>query len=408
MTGQAHTTSRRPARARREQLALIAAELFARYGFHNVSVNDIAAAAGISGPAMYRHFPGKQALLDHILRTGLEQILAPVTTRLGPGAPPVPSGADPAQRLTQVYEDLAAAMTGRPEIAALWRRERRHLDGPQRGVIAATMGRAAHLVVGELHRVRPDLPTGDAELLTWAAASVLGSISDHRVRLPQPATEQLLAAIAMNVLTTEPRSAAPGEADRQSYAEPGSLNTRHEQLITVAAQLFRDRGYRAVTMEDIGAATGITGPSIYSHFTGKAELLQAIANRIGERLRQTADHARTTDQSPRQTLDLLIGSYVDTVTDYRDFVATYFSEGHNLPKAAAAQLRRFQRAYTEHWADLLTAARPRLPRKEALIRVHASFAVANDIALTRLVLGRPDEAAELRGLMATVLAHNVP
>ena len=62
-----------PRRSRREQLARLAAELFAQKGFHNVSVNDIAAAAGVSGPAIYRHFRSKQAILVHLLCAGLEE-----------------------------------------------------------------------------------------------------------------------------------------------------------------------------------------------------------------------------------------------------------------------------------------------------------------------------------------------
>ena len=46
---------------RRQQIIDTAAELFAERGFHGVSVNDIGAACGISGPALYKHFPSKQA-----------------------------------------------------------------------------------------------------------------------------------------------------------------------------------------------------------------------------------------------------------------------------------------------------------------------------------------------------------
>ncbi|MEU9210993.1 TetR family transcriptional regulator [Streptomyces sp. NPDC048415] len=401
MTPQARSATRSRPRGRRDQLALIAAELFARQSYHNVSVNDIAAAAGISGPAIYRHFPSKQALLDHILRTGLEQLLRIVDERLGPGAPN--ASADPADRLRGVYEELAAHVIRHREVGALWRRERRHLHGPQRAAMARIMARAADLIVDELRRMRPELPTADAELLAWAGASVLGSISDHRVRLPQAALERLLTAIAMNVLTAEPRTPTADALGRSPYPEPTILDSRREQLLAAAAQQFRDRGYHAVTMEDIGAAAGITGPSIYSHFSGKTELLQAIADRIGDRLRQTSAQAYAAGQPPRRTLDLLVGYYVDTVVDYHDFVAAYFSEGRNLPQRAAAELRRFQRAYTQHWTDLVITVMPQLPEKQARIQVHAAFAVVNDIAQTRRFRSRPGHAAELRTLMLAVL-----
>jgi AcrR family transcriptional regulator len=51
---------------RREQILVVAARLFARHGFHGVSIADLGAAVGVSGPALYRHFPGKEALLEEI------------------------------------------------------------------------------------------------------------------------------------------------------------------------------------------------------------------------------------------------------------------------------------------------------------------------------------------------------
>ena len=62
------TTVRGQAKARRRQDLLAAsATLFAERGFAGVSIDDIGAAAGVSGPAVYRHFPSKQAVLGAIL-----------------------------------------------------------------------------------------------------------------------------------------------------------------------------------------------------------------------------------------------------------------------------------------------------------------------------------------------------
>ena len=52
---------------RRHELLAIAADLFAADGFHNVTVDDIGGAAGVSGPALYHHFTGKEALLGEML-----------------------------------------------------------------------------------------------------------------------------------------------------------------------------------------------------------------------------------------------------------------------------------------------------------------------------------------------------
>ena len=48
---------------RRSQILDVAARLFAERGFHGVSVGDIGKAVGVSGPALYKHFDSKDAVL---------------------------------------------------------------------------------------------------------------------------------------------------------------------------------------------------------------------------------------------------------------------------------------------------------------------------------------------------------
>ena len=67
---------------RREQILVTAAEMFARKGFHGVSIAELGAACGVSGPALYRHFPSKDAVLaemlveisDELLREGRRRV----------------------------------------------------------------------------------------------------------------------------------------------------------------------------------------------------------------------------------------------------------------------------------------------------------------------------------------------
>ncbi|MDB1086832.1 TetR/AcrR family transcriptional regulator [Streptomyces sp. ACA25] len=97
MTGPTTTRAARGRRPsdRREQILREASRLFAERGFHGVGVDEIGAAVGVSGPALYRHFPGKDAMLTELLvgissrlrdgglervRTAAEQALPPVAT----------------------------------------------------------------------------------------------------------------------------------------------------------------------------------------------------------------------------------------------------------------------------------------------------------------------------------------
>ena len=68
-------TSRAEAKAaRREQLLNVAKTLYARHGFHGVRLDDLGQGAGISAPAVYRHFSSKEAVLEELL-VGISQYL---------------------------------------------------------------------------------------------------------------------------------------------------------------------------------------------------------------------------------------------------------------------------------------------------------------------------------------------
>jgi AcrR family transcriptional regulator len=74
--------TRTDAPTRREQILKEAARLFAERGFHGVGVDEIGAAVGISGPGLYRHFPGKDAMLAELLVGISGQLLTGARRRL--------------------------------------------------------------------------------------------------------------------------------------------------------------------------------------------------------------------------------------------------------------------------------------------------------------------------------------
>jgi AcrR family transcriptional regulator len=81
--GSAEMTSGQPPPTRRQQIIDVAAGLFAERGFNGVSIYDIGSAAGISGPALYKHFASKDALLAEMLVGISERLLTEGRRRAG-------------------------------------------------------------------------------------------------------------------------------------------------------------------------------------------------------------------------------------------------------------------------------------------------------------------------------------
>jgi AcrR family transcriptional regulator len=386
--------SRRPS-DRKNQLATIAAELFRARGYHGVGINDIAAAAGITGPALYRHFADKQAVLAYVLLSAVRDMETRTMNALT--TLERPSG----EQVDQLLTRIAAATVERRDTAALWRWEGKHLSPQDQREIGRRSGAILTAWAKVLLEVRPELAAADAELLCWAAMSVFGSVSVHHTTVAKRRFVQLLAELARRVLSADlpPAADVPPRAPVLGVGTP----SRREQLLSAATELFRQRGFHDVSMEEIGAAAGIAGPSVYRHFPSKASLIHAIGRRGADRLALGTEVALRDSSDEPEALRRLVSSYVQVLTGSSELVVSFSIDGVNLAEQDRAELLRIQRDYVAQWVNLLCAARPGLTAREAKITVHAALTIANDLARTRRLNSRPNLAAELETLSRAVL-----
>jgi AcrR family transcriptional regulator len=81
-------TSSGPASERRDHLVKLAAELFARKGFQATTVREIADEAGILSGSLYHHFDSKETIVDEVLSTFLDDLVARYRAAIGSGADP--------------------------------------------------------------------------------------------------------------------------------------------------------------------------------------------------------------------------------------------------------------------------------------------------------------------------------
>lgn len=186
------------------------------------------------------------------------------------------------------------------------------------------------------------------------------------------------------------------EADQGRPRNPA----RKERIIAAAADLVATRGYHAVGMADIGAASGITGSAIYRHFESKSAVLVALFDRVIDELASRA--SRIVQESPdeRHALTLLVRDQVSYAFANRELLQVYMREIHNLPDDDRRRLRRKQRLYLEEWVHVLVELRPGLVDADARALVHAAIGAIQSVLNYRS--GLPDERlAEL----TTTAAH---
>lgn len=151
---------------------------------------------------------------------------------------------------------------------------------------------------------------------------------------------------------------------------------RAHSLLHEAARLFAERGYSGVSLEDIGAAVGVSGPAVYRHFAGKQALLGSVLVKVSEDLvdggTAVADAAAGDDDRMRA----LIGFHVDFALGNADVIRVQDRDLAHLSDQDRGEVRRLQRAYIDLWISAL-APLHEAPGDELRLRVQACFGLIN-------------------------------
>lgn len=178
---------------------------------------------------------------------------------------------------------------------------------------------------------------------------------------------------------------------------------RRTQLLSAAARLFAERGFLAVRLEDIGAATGVSGPAIYRHFPNKEALLVELLGGISARLLAGAREITAQQHDPATALAHLIDFHLDFVFAEPDLIRIQDRDLAHLPVGAHRQVRRAQRQYVESWVAVLRdhhAGDIGLAEADARLMAHAAFGLLNSTPHSMKTAGTEAcDAARARHLM---------
>jgi AcrR family transcriptional regulator len=169
-SGHGEAPNRRSRRKsdRRLQLLSAAGRLFAERGFPAVRLEDIGAAAGVSGPAIYRHFPNKESLLV--------ELLVGISTRLLAGAREARSrGTGAAAVLDGLIDFHLDFALGEPDLIRIQDRDLAHLPAAAERQVRRAQRQYVEVWVDVLRELRPELAEADARLMAHAVFGLLNS-----------------------------------------------------------------------------------------------------------------------------------------------------------------------------------------------------------------------------------------
>lgn len=153
--------------------------------------------------------------------------------------------------------------------------------------------------------------------------------------------------------------------------------TRRQQLVTAAARLFAERGFHGVTIEELGASVGISGPGLYKHFASKdavlAEMLVGISQHLLDQGRLRVFDASSAESALQQ----LLAFHTDFALTSPNLIRVQDRDLANLSAGEARRVRRLQRSYVELWVEVLIKLDCTLSPEEARTKIHAVFGLLN-------------------------------
>lgn len=155
------------------------------------------------------------------------------------------------------------------------------------------------------------------------------------------------------------------------------MSTRREQILQTAAELFAARGFHGVSVADLGAACGISGPALYKHFPSKDAMLSEMLVTISEHLLTGGQKRVANSDGPLEALRDLIDFHVDFALTHPSLIAVQERDWSSLPDDSRATVRELQREYVNLWAEQVTGLYPNVTGEAARATAHVGFGLIN-------------------------------
>jgi AcrR family transcriptional regulator len=153
--------------SRERQILDAAAALFYEKGFHGVGVDQIGERVGISGPALYRHFRGKDEILAALFNEALEELISATAALY----------TDPHRDLERLIRHHVDFAINRRHLVSVYEREQRSLVEPWKGHFQRRQRHYASRWEDVLARSFPDAPPPHIAAGTQAAIGLIHSVA---------------------------------------------------------------------------------------------------------------------------------------------------------------------------------------------------------------------------------------
>ncbi len=128
---------------------------------------------------------------------------------------------------------------------------------------------------------------------------------------------------------------------------------KEQEIITVAAQLFKAKGYRATTLEDIAAAVRMLKGSLYYYIRSKEELLYLVVRDPIRQAYNTMEEIVRSDAPVTTKIPQALANHMAVFHEHYPHIAVYLHDFHNLAQKLQQNAIETPKNYQRLWAELL-------------------------------------------------------
>ena len=172
------------------------------------------------------------------------------------------------------------------------------------------------------------------------------------------------------------------------------MSPRRQQILDNAADLFAQRGFHGVSVADLGAACGISGPALYKHFPSKDAVLAEMLVSISEELLDVGRRRAEAAASPTGAVEALVEWHIEFALAHRALIVVQDRDWSSLADDARERVCSLQREYVDVWAAELRRVHDGLSADRARAMAHVAFGLINSTPHSGLL---PDE--QMHGLL---------
>lgn len=128
-----------------------------------------------------------------------------------------------------------------------------------------------------------------------------------------------------------------------------------DEILEAAAQIFREKGFHAASMQDIASRVNLQKASLYHHISSKQEILLSLLDRALDLLTEHIEEVLARPLPPDQKLTQAMRAYLQVILDHRDLASVLLLEHRSLePQYRARHIPRRDR-FERLWRDLIQA-----------------------------------------------------